>query len=168
MDTMTTIDIIPRIGGKLNILALDLETKTGWAFWHEVSGHESGIVNFAPLKNDPGSRFTKLREWFKWIIQPDPEADLPDVIYYEDVHLRGKGSVVLAGLVCHMVEIASIYGIQCKPVHSGTLKKFATGNGKATKKDMIHAAQRLGYFPKDDNEADALMLMEYAKAKETK
>jgi len=151
----------------MNILALDLATKTGWAFWHETSGHESGTVNFTPLKNDPGSRFTKFREWMEWVIWPHPEADLPDVIYFEDVKFGRKGAEVLGGLIGHMRQIASVHGIPCVGVNAKTLKVFATGNGNASKKDMEHAAQRKGYFPKDDNEADALMLMEYAKAKET-
>ena len=44
------------------------------------------------------------------------------------------------------------------------LKQFATGSGRAGKEDMIHRATEV--FNKrilDDNEADALWLLEYAK-----
>lgn len=44
-------------------------------------------------------------------------------------------------------------------VPAKTLKKYATGNGNASKAMMVAAAQRhLGYRGSDDNEADALWL----------
>lgn len=35
------------------------------------------------------------------------------------------------------------------------LKSFATGNGKATKEQMVSAAAKFGYYPDTDDEADA-------------
>lgn len=44
-------------------------------------------------------------------------------------------------------------------VPPGTLKVYATGNGKATKTEMVVAARdRLGYEGKSDDESDALWL----------
>lgn len=52
--------------------------------------------------------------------------------------------------------------ITCQPAR---LKKFATGNGRATKKDMIQAAQRqTGYKPANSDEADAIFLALWADA----
>ena len=48
-----------------------------------------------------------------------------------------------------------------KPV--GTIKKFATGNGRAGKPLIIAAARSWGFEPADDNEADALALLHYLK-----
>jgi hypothetical protein len=54
------------------------------------------------------------------------------------------------------------------------LKKFATGNGRASKDDMIKKANMLvgekGFHPEhnheitDDNEADAICLLAYAES----
>ena len=53
--------------------------------------------------------------------------------------------------------------IESLPVPSTTLKKWATGSGHANKVAMILAAKNyLGRNPEDDNEADALALLDWA------
>ena len=39
------------------------------------------------------------------------------------------------------------------------IKKFITGNGNASKQDMIDAAVSIGFKPIDDNEADSIGLI---------
>lgn len=45
-----------------------------------------------------------------------------------------------------------------------TIKRHATGRGNAGKAEVIRAVQARGFAPKDDNEADALALLDYAIA----
>ena len=45
-----------------------------------------------------------------------------------------------------------------------TIKRHATGKGNAGKADVIKAVRARGFAPKDDNEADALALLDYAIA----
>ena len=100
------------------------------------------------------------------MIQPTGEADEPEIIYHEKVFVRGKGTAVLFGLMGQLVEVAGDYNIPLVAVPATKIKKFATGYGKANKKMMIQAAKKFGYYPSDDNEADALCLLEYAISKE--
>jgi Holliday junction resolvasome RuvABC endonuclease subunit len=44
-------------------------------------------------------------------------------------------------------------------VSVGTIKKFATGNGNASKLAMVAAMEGRGHKPHDENEADALALL---------
>ena len=44
--------------------------------------------------------------------------------------------------------------------HSREIKRHATGNGNANKGQMIEAARTIGWNPEDDNEADALWLLD--------
>jgi Holliday junction resolvasome RuvABC endonuclease subunit len=44
----------------------------------------------------------------------------------------------------------------------GTIKRHATGNGNASKEAVIAAVRSLGFDPADDNEADALALLDGA------
>jgi crossover junction endodeoxyribonuclease RuvC len=44
-----------------------------------------------------------------------------------------------------------------------SLKKFATGNPRAEKEDMVEAAQRAGFDTEDDNQADAFFLSQIAR-----
>ncbi|MFP3032560.1 MAG: Holliday junction resolvase, partial [Wolbachia sp.] len=46
-------------------------------------------------------------------------------------------------------------------VNVKTIKRFIAGNGNASKSEVIEAIREKGFFPKDDNEADALALMFY-------
>ena len=45
----------------------------------------------------------------------------------------------------------------------GTIKKFITGKGNAGKPAVIAAVQALRHQPEDDNEADALALLHFAR-----
>ncbi len=61
-----------------------------------------------------------------------------------------------------VLAFAAEHDIETMPVHSATLKKFATGNGRASKADMVTAARARGWSLVDHNEADAALLLEYA------
>jgi hypothetical protein len=63
--------------------------------------------------------------------------------------------------VTEIQAFAASKGIELMPVHTASLKKFATGSGRANKLEMIEAAKARGWTPVDDNEADASLLLEY-------
>ena len=146
----------------MKILSLDLATKTGWA--HNVDDpfmSNSGTSEF-PVKRgeSPGIRFLRCRAWLNSMSE-----DLMgiDVIVYEQAHHRGgAATAVCVGLATEVQAFAAEQGIELMTVHTSKLKKFATGNGRASKEDMIKAAKRLGWAPADDNEADAIMLLYFA------
>jgi Holliday junction resolvasome RuvABC endonuclease subunit len=46
----------------------------------------------------------------------------------------------------------------------GTIKRHIAGKGNADKAAVIAAVQALGFDPQDDNEADALALLNWAIA----
>lgn len=142
----------------MRILALDLATRSGWAVYDHESGVESGTANFTPTKGNNGSRYRKCREFLQEII----DQIKPDVVYVEDIFARGKKTnQVLNGYRCCLEEACGV--IPINPVAATTIKKHATGGGRASKKQMVRAVERLGYHPKDDNEADALALLMYAR-----
>lgn len=85
-----------------------------------------------------------------------------DVIVFEQAHHRGgAATAVCVGLVTEVLAFAAEHDIETMPVHTASLKKFATGSGRASKTDMIEAAKARGWNPQDDNEADAQLLLEY-------
>lgn len=147
------------------ILALDLATKTGWAIRHGDSrvsyGHFTCVANYM---RGAGSRWTAFRGELHQLKQV--AGGTIDLCVYERIDF------------CKTTVAAQLYGgwravlqmwcdhhdIECVGVPVGTIKKHATGNGRALKGMMLKAMRDLGYKPRDDNEADALALMHYAMA----
>lgn len=141
------------------ILALDLANKTGWA----LSPERSGTHNFHFAAEEVlGARVSRCHAWVF-----DLTADEPvEAIYYEQSHMRGGPATRSAmALICAVEMFAYDHRIPVYPVHTGTLKLHATGDGKAKKPDMVSAA--IDAFSSvevvDDNHADALWLWDYAQ-----
>jgi len=138
----------------IKILALDLATKTGWAH----SDGPSGVQSFALSRGEsPGMRFLKFRGWLDRVATEAPFQ----VVAYEQPHLRGgHATEVLAGMVGILQAWAADHGIETVMRHSGEIKRHATGKGNANKDAMIETAKERGWSPEDDNEADALWLLD--------
>jgi len=142
---------------QLSILALDLATVTGWA---SNNPRQSGTYTFDVKRGEsPGMRFLRCNAWLEEVYELIKPLD---VFIYEQAHHRGGAATACCvGLVTVVQTFAAKHSIELMPVHTATLKKFATGSGRANKKDMIRAAQNMGWDPIDDNEADAELLLEY-------
>ena len=92
-------------------------------------------------------------------------AAYPDLaaVFYEQAHHRGGAATEYAvGCVATVQAWCAEHGIEHAAVHSATIKKHATGKGNAGKQEMVAAMQALGFRPEDDNEADALALLDWA------
>lgn len=140
----------------MNILALDLATKTGWC-----CGKPSGVQTFDVKRGEsPGMRFLRLTAWLE---EMQKLSGPFDVISYEMAHHRGGAATqCCVGMTTHVLSFAAKHNIEVMPVHTATLKKWATGHGKASKEAMIEFARSKGYDPIDDNEADAIIIYCYA------
>ena len=60
----------------------------------------------------------------------------PDMVAIEDVRARGRGGSHLETLITCLCEEADALGIRCEKIHPATVKKEATGNGKATTEEV--------------------------------
>lgn len=142
------------------ILGLDPASKTGWS----LSSGEHGLWLIAE-KNDEheGRKLERLRR----LIYKTHQQNQITLIASEDAvmgthffktqnfHTEIRGVIKL---VAAELELPIIW------VNPGTLKKWLTGHGKAEKHHMIDAIRtRFGITVSDDNIADAIAVMEYAK-----
>lgn len=148
----------------MNILAIDQALHTGWASLKD--GHiESGSIWFKAERSESrGIRFLKFRQWLNRMI----DLVEPNIVVYEQTHMRGGAATEVAyGFTTRIQERCSELDIEYTAVHSGTLKKFTTGSGAASKADMIKAAEKMynKNLNNDDDEADALCLLAYARDK---
>jgi|GEM_PF-1608114 len=146
------------------ILTLDFGTRTGWAPLSD--GHvESGVQTFDLARGESsGMRFIRFRRWLEEMIT----LTRPGLCVYEQAHHRGGyATELLIGMTTRLQEACAERGVEYATIHSATLKKESCGSGRADKSAIMVEARRR--FPgreiTDDNEADALMLLEYARAK---
>ena len=147
----------------MRILSLDMATKTGWAAHSDKLFDRivSGVQVFDVKRGESaGMRFLRFRAWLNEVNSLIGGAEL---IVYEQAHHRGGAATqVGVGLQTEMLAFAASVKAETMPVHTGTLKKWATGSGAAGKPEMVKAATAYGHEPQDDNEADALLLLYYA------
>ncbi len=150
------------------ILGLDMATKTGWCLCKN-NGQivESGMQDFVKKRGESnGLLFLRFRKWLTELTKQMEGSKEQNLIAYEQAHFRGGAATELCvGLQTRAQEMAAELKIESAPVATNTLKKFATGGGKAEKPQMIAKAKTiLGRDPIDDNEADAVHVARWAAA----
>jgi hypothetical protein len=148
----------------MNILALDLSTKTGWALG-TPERYESGVQTFDLKRGEsPGMRYVRFRRWLEEV------ATGVELIVYEQVvpapaKFGGASARELAyNLAGRVQELCAVRGIEHTNVWPSSLKKWTTGKGNANK-DAMKATVCQRWKPvTDDNEADAIAILHYAEA----
>lgn len=84
-------------------------------------------------------------------------------VAFEEVrrHAGTDAAHVYGGLLGTLTAWCEENKIPYEGVPVGTIKKYATGKGNASKEMMIEGVKALGYDPVDDNEADAIALLRF-------
>lgn len=140
-----------------DILALDISQNTGY-----YSVHESGSFCFveSKVRND-----NKAHKSFRDTVMGFILKHNIKLVVAEGVNVGTHFNAVKALSEFHgiLLEICDELNLP-EPIYvnPSTLKKFATGNGKASKYDMVMACKnRYNFQPRNDDEADAFWLYKY-------
>ena len=139
------------------MLALDIATHTGY-----FSLHEAGVWNFTESKRRNGNKMhgaframliAYMRRYgIRQVVAEDVSVNRH---FYDMRRLAELRGILLE--VCDELELT-----EPEFVNPTTLKKWAAGDGRATKAQMIAACKsRYGIVPVDDNAADACHLFYY-------
>lgn len=149
----------------MNILALDLGTKCGYAMQATSESIVSGTWDLRPSKFDSaGQRFVMFRQ----ALQKKHSIWPLGMVFYEEVraHMAIDAAHVYGGMVAILQAFCLEHKIEYRGVPVGTIKKHATGKGNAKKPAMVAAAIKL--YPSihiiDDNHADALCILNWVSA----
>ncbi len=142
------------------ILTLDLGTKTGWALKDQNNQITSGTQSFKPQRFEGGGmRYLRFKKWLEELNQLSGGVNQ---IYFEEVrrHIGVDAAHAYGGFLAHLSAWCEDNKIPYLGIPVGTIKKSLTGKGNANKQAMIDAVKDLGFNPIDDNEADALALLD--------
>ncbi len=144
------------------ILALDLGTVTGWALRDPNGTANSGTVSFRPNRFEGGGmRYLRFKHW---LTELKSTTGGIDAVYLEEVrrHAGTSAAHIYGGFLAHVTAWCEHHGIPYQGVPVGTIKRYVTGKGNASKAAVIEAVRARGFAPVDDNEADAIALLLWA------
>ncbi len=148
----------------MKILALDLGATTGWVVVDNNKVRNYGEKYFS---GDRGHRLWQFQDWLHRAVH---EFSHVDVLIFERPFCRGLAATrSLWGMAGVAEAEAHGQGITSLDIVPSTLKKWATGSGKASKEQMITAAvgklfeqMREPPITLGEHEADAIILGLYA------
>jgi crossover junction endodeoxyribonuclease RuvC len=153
------------------ILCLDIATTTGWSF---IEAPDKEMIFGSFTLNTKYFHNAQVSLRFQLILHKlMAEIGKPEIVGIEAPVIMRSNDVKaprrLLGLINAAECICWQNGVrEWEDVNVKTNKKHFTGNGSASKQEMIDRAMMLGYEVKDDNEADAVALGHYVVSKRWK
>jgi hypothetical protein len=100
---------------------------------------------------------------FERFLADASEASGPfGVVVFEEVraHAGTLAAQVYGGFLAHLTAWCERHAAPYLGVPVATIKRHVTGKGNASKEEVIAAIRARGHSPADDNEADALALLD--------
>lgn len=153
----------------MRILAIDPGTVMGYAALRDDDTVVSGIMRLRDPKTSPkqehyGKRWANLRMYIKGLLTEYS----PEKVVYEKVrrHVGVEAAHIYGAIEAYWAEACLGAKIPIEGIHVQHVKQRATGKGNANKEAMKLAAQER--WPTldilDDNHADALWILDTARA----
>lgn len=147
----------------MRVLALDLGTNMA-AAWGDTPSH-GGTAHFV-AGGPKAKRPEKLANIHKWLVSFLISPGSVDAVVFERPFARGQGATRMLWGIAGIIEaVAHESGVAVIDLPPASIKKWATGSGKASKEDMLDAARGMGYIGSNEHEADAYCLLQYALSK---
>jgi Holliday junction resolvasome RuvABC endonuclease subunit len=145
------------------VLAIDLGTKTGMCLY------EGGVVYLRLLDMSKLTQKERFGLFYEKLLELIETKNLSKVVTEDVCFVKGSIAAKLwYGFFGILAALCTHSGIELVQIHPLTLKKFLTGNGKASKDDMIKATRHFCLdIPEDqDDLADAFAMMLWEKSNE--
>ena len=141
------------------VLTLDLAGRTGWADCQCDGTVQSGVRVF--IGENVGRRFDNAFV----ILSKLFHTRKPAIVFVEMPFTKRPGDLAARtqyGYHAFVHLLAHERGVEVVEAPSTSVKLLWTGSGRANKAAMVAEAEARGFQPQDDNEADALAVLNYA------
>jgi crossover junction endodeoxyribonuclease RuvC len=147
-----------------DVIGLDMSlVHTGWAHRTEYDSISSSVIKPKNLRGV--ERLHYIADQVEFLLGGRTESDTLIVIEGYSFGSRGRSTVSLGELGGITRLCLHKLGFKYLEVAPKQLKKFITGNGNASKEEMIKEVNsKMGLELTDDNEADAVALTMLGKA----
>ena len=148
----------------MNLLALDLATSTGWATWH----NNATSFGSALFKGSVGEALSAYQRWLTDLAGPLSEGGLT-IVYeapwvgpktHQQVARKLQGLAVVTDVVAHDIGCEAFEVLNPPVILHFT--GSAGGKRKERKARTIGAAKDRGFDVQNDDEADAIAILDYA------
>ena len=146
------------------IIAIDPGTHCRWTI-ELTSGcvHSGTWMLMDKRLTSPGMRFLALKKELETLATVEPIT----MLFFEEVrrHVGTHAAHVYGGLIATLMLWCEERSIPYMSIPVATIKKHATGKGNADKEKMVAAAKKkwANIKIKDDNQADALWILDCGK-----
>jgi len=147
----------------MRVIAIDPGTSCGYAYTDDGKVHvaQSGVWDLKPRRHEGGGmRYLRFANYLDEMLKC--HADGGCAVFYEEVrrHAGTDAAHVYGGIIAVIGASCEDLALPYMGIPVGTIKKRATGKGNANKQAMIEAACRYFGEVTDDNQADALHLLQ--------
>ena len=154
------------------ILGIDPATKTGYCVMAnngEIVTAGTWDLNQPIPKVERGTKLLRFQTLLASVVL-DKAHDSLHTIACERVfqHTSEDQTRMYGGLVAVIEMMAARHGLRAVGVACPTIKKRATGSGRAEKRAVLAAARAKWGMVHDDNQADAMWIAEVARTNERK
>ena len=153
------------MGAIRDIAALDLATRTDWARWGPGAAVRHGSFTLPSTGPEVGRFLAAFDGRLASVL-----AVMPDLVVFETPWVgpathqaTARKLMCLAGFLeffCHRAAIP------CREVNNNTVRKHFCGKGNAPRREMkalvMQACRARGWQPANDDEADALAVLDFA------
>jgi len=143
-----------------NVFALDLGSTIGWSLVDPKGRFEIG----GEMELIGENRAQKLQHFMSWLdMYLTDNAERIEFVIFERPFTRGLPATRMLWGYAGIVEaLATEYGFAVVDELPTSIKKFATGSGKASKETMIEIASEKAGLELGEHESDAYLLGLYA------
>jgi Holliday junction resolvasome RuvABC endonuclease subunit len=147
----------------MRLLALDLSTHVGWAFFAHRKAKPLLDTWNAPARSnsardDFGPMFIEYEKWLAHMLayhRPHVLAFEAPILPRTRVFQKQRAIRMSYGFAALTEKVARLEHLRCVECHPSTVKVALAGNGKAKKPAMIAAAVRRDFIVATEHEADA-------------